>query len=75
MNTLMVENELSDTGEESFLLAYLFLLGFFLYLLWLRRDKTNVRPVHRLDCAHICLMITVRRYSSCGLFRNSNFFH
>jgi len=75
MDTLMVENEVSDTGEESFLLAYLFLLGSFLYLLWLRRDKTNVRPVRVLDYAHICLMITVQRYSSRRLFWNNNFLH
>jgi len=71
----MVENEVSDTGEESFLLVYLFLLGSFLYLLWLRRDKTNVRPVRVLDHAHICFMITVQRYSSRRLFWDSNFFH
>ena len=31
-----------EEEEESFLLVYICLFGFFLYFLWLRRDRTNV---------------------------------
>lgn len=54
MDALTVENEVLDTGEESFLLVYLCLLGSFLYFLWLRKDETNVSSVHKLeDCMYM----------------------
>lgn len=76
-----MENSFSDTGEESFLLVYLCLFGSISYLLWLRRDATQVTHFVKMkqgDGSHwhsLRVVWPVQDHPRRGLFWNNHLFH